>query len=111
MDYHGCWFLTGEREGDAPIDWRLNLLDATSSHGVVFRITVKLSPPPDVRNRPHAFRILDDLRRDGHLPWASEFQTQDGWWKCLLDLDDLREFIRPLLSSSGRGCVKTRCSL
>lgn len=100
MDTHGCWFLTGERIGQAPFAWHLTLLDAISSHGLVFRITLKLTPPPDVRNRPHAFRILEDLQRDGHLPWASDFQTRNGWWKCLLDLDNFREFIRPYLPDS-----------
>lgn len=96
---NGCWHLTGVRDTEAmELRWDLMYMDLQPvSHCAVF-IRIQTTPPPKVRNRPHAFRLLEEYRRARLLPWLEEVRVDaEGWCKCVLDLERLSAFLEPLL--------------
>lgn len=107
MRYHGSWYLTGEKaEAPEHFSWRLNYIPISPSNRTAIRISLDISPPPKWGDRSHdsfriqSFRLLDDFRRAGHLPWLEEVRVDGPWCKCLLDLGKLSAFIRPLLDKA-----------
>ena len=95
---HGMWTLEGTTGPKSKgFSWRLDYGPISLADGMVLSIDITTTRPPKVRNRAHAFRILDDYRRANALPWLEEVRVDGDWCKCVLNIETLAAFIRPLL--------------
>jgi hypothetical protein len=97
----GSWYLTGTKVSNQEFSWRLSYTRFSLVDGCALTISLDITPHPKVRNRAHTFRLLEDYRRTNRWPWLEEVRVEGNWCKCLLDLEKLSTFVRPLLDTAS----------